>query len=298
MGNLLNVLQLIVALAVAAIGMRVALPEQIRQPDSWGSQKIFDKAPAATLVGGFRSTLASWLFSRADEYLHGGVIIRPATEQEKVTGAPLASHGDELANTHGGGGTGLIPPPGRDPRWVWGMLERETQPYMDVRNHRHHDLREALPLYRMMTWSDPYFVEAYSQGAYMVFSGSESHNLQRALDFLLEGLHYNPNSWQLHKDYAHYHLYNLKQYATARNYFERAIDLAEKQPEQKVDEEELEQAWIGLVQAVRQLKDRESAIEWSTRGLLRFPQNVTFRRTFKIYGIPVPKLRDAAAGAS
>ncbi|MBM3774413.1 MAG: tetratricopeptide repeat protein [Acidobacteria bacterium] len=277
--------------------MRTALPEHRRQPDSWGSQAIYEEAPAASLVGSFRSSVATWLFARAQEYLHAGVILRPATKQEQDTGAPLASHGDEMTSHHGSAETGMIPPPGRDPRWVWGMIERETQPYMDVRNHRHHDLREALPLFRMMTWSDPYFIEAYSQGAYLVFSGAESRNIPRAIEFLGEGLHYNPRSWQLHKDYAHYHFYNLKEYRTARSFYEKAIALAKDLPQEKVDETEFEAAWAGLVQTLRQLEDREAALEWSTRGLLRFPRNATCRRTFKIYGVPVPKLRDAAANS-
>ncbi len=292
-----QLLGLAALLLAGGVGVQAALPEHRRQPDTWGSQQVFEDAPATSLIGGFRTTTASWLFARAQEYLHGGVMLRAATTQEQETGAPLATHGDELESNHGAE-TGVIPPPGRDPRWVWGMLERETQPYMDVRSHRHHDLREALPLYRMMTWSDPYFVEAYSQGAYMVFSGAESQNLQRALDFLKEGLHYNPRSWQLHKDYAHYHLYNVRDWRIAREYYLKAIKLTEGLPEDKVSESELEAAWIGLVQALRKLDNRDEALQWAALGMQRDPAAPTFRRIFEHYGVPVPKLRNLKARQS
>ncbi len=295
-----SLLELAAAAAVFAgcgVLIRPAQGEAARQPDTTGYHEVFEDRPAPSIIGEFRTTLGSYLFCKADEYMHGGVVMRAATETELVAGARLASHGDNLNEHHGEAATSVIPERERDPRGPLGDIERETQPFMDIRHHQHRDLKESLPLYRMMTWSDPHFIEAYSTGAYLVFSAAEDHNVPRALDFLAEGLRFNPNSHVLHKDYAHYHLNNVRNYRIAKRHFLRAVELADRAPRERVDAHFQEEMWNELVLTFRKLNDRKNEIAWARRGLERFPGSPVMRRTLKRHGVPVPRIAPVPGGA-
>ena len=278
--------------ALAALGLvmattsgalaRFASAEWLRQPQTLGADEVFEEKPAASLVGGFRTSTASFLYGRAHEYMHGGVIFRAATPFEEMTGKRIASHGDNLDSHHGAAETSTVPEGESDPRGYWGAIERETQPFIDIRFHGHRDLKEALPLFRMMTWSDPHFVEGYSMGTYLIFSAADNRNLQRAMEFLEEGIEHNPKSYILHKDRGQYQLYNFKNADEAGKSFLAAARAIESAPKERLNERKAEEAWTGLVQAFRKMGDTKNEVEWARRGLKRFPDcqscKVTLRR--------------------
>lgn len=287
-GVALSLLVGVGALFIGGWAAGQALPEYQREPDTFGAQQVYEDKPVTSLVGEFRGTLAGFLYARSDEYMHGGVIMRATTEREMANGGiRLASHGDDMRDTHGKGETSVIPESERDARGIWGELERETQPFMDIRHHKHKDISEALPLFRMMTWSDPHFVEAYNFGAFLVFSAAQDHNLQRALDFLAEGLANNPRSYVLHTEYGQYQFNNAKNLAAAREHFLKAAQIVEATPKAQLekvdaqDQEEAERGWEYLVITCRKQNDRANELLWAQKGLKRYPDSATFRRSLK-----------------
>ena len=284
----LSVLLGIGTLFVSGWAAGQALPEYGREPDTFGAQQVYEDKPVTSLVGEFRGTLAGFLYARSDEYMHGGVIMRATTEHEMERGGiRLASHGDDMRDTHGKGETSVIPEAERDARGVWGQLERETQPFMDIRHHKHKDISEALPLFRMMTWSDPHFVEAYNFGAFLVFSAAKDHNLQRALDFLEEGLRNNPRSYVLYTEYGQYQFNNAKNFTLAQEHFMKATQIVEATPASQIekvdaqDQEEAERGWEYLVITYRRQNDRANELLWAQKGLKRYPNSATFHRSLK-----------------
>ena len=282
-------------LTVAALGLvlagtggalaRFASAEWLRQPQTLGADEVFEDKPTASLVGGFRTSTASFLYARAHEYMHGGIVFRAATPFEEMSGRRLASHGDELESHHGAAETSSVPEGEADPRGYWGKIERETQPFMDIRHHGHRDLREALPLFRMMTWSDPHFIEGYSMGTYLIFSAADNDNLPRAMKFLEEGIENNPHSYILHKDRGQYQLYNFKNADEAKKSFLAAAQAIESAPKERLNDRKAEEAWTGLVQAFRKMGETESEIEWARRGLKRFPDCQSCKITLRRQGL-------------
>ena len=230
--------------------------------------------------------------------MHGGVVFRAATEAEIESGRRLAAHGDSLEDHHGTRETSVVPEAEYDPRTFWGELERGTQPWMDIRRHGHRDLAEALPLFRMMTWSDPHFTEGYDMGSYLVFSAAKDRNVERAMEFLKEGIDNNPNSWRLHKSYGHYALNNKKDTELALTHLQRAVEILEakarlpktEQTERQnmIQDMETSQTWNEFIQALRKSGRKEDAIRWSRRCMEVNAPCPSGRRTLKVYGLEAP----------
>ena len=295
MKPLTTALLTLVVLALSGKLLGTALPELLKQPDTEGAQEVFEDKPTASIVGEFRTSAASYLYSKAHEYMHGGVIFRAATEQEISSGKRLAGHGDSLEDHHGTRETSVVPEADYDPRTFWGELERRTQPWMDIRHHGHNDLAEALPLFRMMTWSDPHFIEGYDMGSYLVFSAAKDNKVERAMDFLAEGIAHNPNAWRLHKSYGHYALTLKKDGPLALKHLQKAVEILEaraKLPKREqtarqdmIQDMEVSQAWNEFIQALRKVGKREEAIRWSRRCIEVDAPCPSGRRTLKIYGI-------------
>ncbi len=81
----------------------------------------------------------------------------------------------------------------------------------------------TLPLHRIVTALDPKFVQAYDFGAYQL-----AVNLKKpreAIKFLREGLHYNPDSFELHFTMGNIY-YNRKDFKTAIKWHKMALKLA------------------------------------------------------------------------
>lgn len=288
-----------ILLFLCGFSARQALPTALQQPEKVDTQEVYESKPAASLVGEFRTTLASYLFGKAHEYLHGGVIFRAATDAEIERGARTASHGDGMQEHHGAvPQTSVVPEPERDFRFPWGWIERNTQPYMDIRSHGHRDLEEALPLFRMMTWSDPHFVEAYSMGAYLIFCAHNGKRKDEAMDFLQEGICNNPNSYVLHGDAAQFYSQYYRDYERSVQHGVRAIEILQRLPQDAYDPVRAEQVLNSLVLAYRLKKDRENEIAWARRGLQMFPLSPVCRNTFRRYGIPLPRLAPASGGTA
>ncbi len=60
--------------------------------------------------------------------------------------------------------------------------------------HDHNNPRQALPLFRLMTWIDPQFINGWAVGAAVLAMGKDKLGHEQAAEFLQQGLEQNPES--------------------------------------------------------------------------------------------------------
>ena len=277
-------------LAVGFAGSRLAAPavpvmNERPQGLDVAAQTKLDKAASATLFGQFRSGMADFLYMKADKYLHNGVEIRGVTDAEKkhATERVGSAKGEDAALSHDGSETTAVPAKPDDWRGVLGDIERETQPYMDMRAHKHRDPKESLPLYRLMTVANPQFVPGYVVGAAMIARDHAKYN--DALAFLQEGEKNNPQSFELKTEIGMFYDAKLKQYDMAEAPLTEALRIAAQRDPQSLSDEEQESwqnAFRYLVLAYRYQGKREQAHAAAVAGLKQFPGDVTCRRQLEI----------------
>lgn len=257
---------------LAGACVRLVLPIHTQRAETLDAITLYDRSAMVSVMGEFRGSLAGYLWLKTDEYTHGGVRLRPMTEREKQSekvhrassADGLHDHTDE---------TGVIPEPERDPRWLWGDLERHIQPYFDVRHHFHRPVREVLPLYRLMTWADPTFVQGYLVGAQMILFDNKN-NLREALAFLQEGARNNPKSIAIFTELGRYALIHQNNPQLAERYLLRAIENgANWMPENPFEREGLLHAYRWLALKAYKYGDRAQMRLWAQRGLERFPDD-------------------------
>ncbi len=175
-----------------------ALAPVVNPPVRVAGLEAQDSHAAASLLGQFRSSWASWMYLRTDLYLHNGVEMRPLTEGEARAGRKAeesSEKGDE--KLHEESIVSVVPPRERDFRGVFGDLERATAAYQDMHGHEHNDPKKALPLFRLMTWVDPQFITGWTIGSSIIAMDRSERGTTEALRFLQEGLKANPQSVDL-----------------------------------------------------------------------------------------------------
>ena len=252
--------------------IRLATPYHTQRAETLDALTIYDKKAMASVMGEFRGSIAAYLWAKTDEYTHGGVRLRPMTEREKRLGTAHAAHSADGLHTHHDE-TGVIPEPERDPRWLWGDIERNLKPYFDVRHHFHRPVREVLPLYRFMTWIDPTFVPGYLVGAQMLLF-DDQRNLPQALAFLEEGARHNPKSIAIFTELGRYHLLYTERYDLSEQYLMKAIENgAEWMPSNPFEREGLLHAYRWLALKAYKLGELGKMRTWAWRGLQRFPDD-------------------------
>src|SRR5207244_6715849 len=113
--------------------------------------------------------------------------------------------------------------------------ERDVKPYNDMSHHTHRDPKEALPLFRLMTWSNPHFVQGYATGAVMIATTEKA--IAAALTFIQEGETNNPESIEIQATFAYLltrgsYLAGRKDYTGAIRHAERGIAIARQRDPQ------------------------------------------------------------------
>ncbi len=252
--------------------VRLAVPYHTQRAETLDVLAIYDKKAMTSVFGEFRGSFALYLWAKTDEYTHGGVRLRPMTEREKRLGNVHAASSADGLHTHTDE-TGVIPEPERDPRWLWGDIERQVKPYFDVRHHFHRPVREVLPLYRFMTWVDPTFVPGYLVGAQMILFDNK-RNLPQALAFLEEGARNNPKSIAIFTELGRYHLVHTKRYELAERYLLQAVENgAEWMPSNPFERDGLLHAYRWLALLAYKRGELGKMRTWAWRGLQRFPDD-------------------------
>ena len=267
--------------ATGAIGLRVE-PIVADAPAgmSVSQQERVDKAASASLFGQFRSSMADFLWLKVDKYLHNGVDLRGLTplEKEAKTADRVTSAKGEEGNREHRGETTVVPSRAHDWRGLYGDVEREVQPYMDMEGHKHRDPKEALPLFRLMTWSNPHFIPGYVTGAMLI--ARDPKHYEQAVAFLQEGERNNPTSIEIDNALGMMYTAKLRQYSTAIPYLTHAIALSTARDPQTLSDDEndaYQGSYRWLVLCERESGDQITARKVALAGQARFPDDVVCR---------------------
>ena len=275
---------LLLVAGLLALGgwLREVVTPQMDAPQSLAGedQERLEHVASASLLGELRGSVADYLWMKADRLVHNGVEMRALTSSElrsKARWRASQAQGQETpVARHEEGETTVVPNREADHRGLLGDLEREITPYMDMRHHRHRDPGETAALFRLMTWTNPHFIEAWVVGANVL-----AENLKRpreAIQFLREGAEKNPESLEIQVEVGRYLLYRYHDGPAAERYFRRAILLGAARRHLPEDEEEAwENAhrWL-FIQYHSEGRHRE-AQEVARTAMRRFPQAGYFR---------------------
>ncbi len=262
-------------------------------------------AQDSTVLGVVRSSLADFLWLKVDRVVHNGVDMRAVAEATRrhhradgIGGDPgTGGHGDDAdaddGAEHSGSNTAathehesehgpeetVIGPRDTDWRGLLGDVERATQPFADAGNHIHRDPREALPLFRLMTQANPRFIDGYVTGAYVL--SREEDGLDRARQFLEEGIAANPGDLRLPSALGTLLTRKARRYDEALPFLVRAIEIAARRDPATLTEEERD-AWQDAVRAMATGRllagDKAFAIRAARAGLAVFPDDPTCKR--------------------
>lgn len=244
-----------------------------------------EAAAGATLLGQFRTSMADFLWLKVDKYLHNGVDLRGMTAHERGHAHP--GHAAHAPGEHDCGhheDTTVVPAKMRDWRGVFGDLDRAVKPYEDMQNHKHHDPKEALPLFRLMTWSNPRFVPGYVVGASMI--ARDVSKVPEAIAFLQQGETNNPHSIEIQSALGMLVTVHQHRWDQATPYLKRAIALGTSRDPQTLTEDETEayqNAFRWLVLNRREAGRPVEARQAARAGLQVFPNDTVCRRYLQGY---------------
>jgi len=240
---------------LAAIGTgwnSLGLKDQVDPPHAIGGLDANDTNASASLLGQFRTSTSSWLWLRTDLYLHNGVELRPLTASERQNGQKGVGSADkELgAAINDDDVVTSIPSADRDFRGWLGNLERATAPYQDMHEHTHNNPQQALPLFRLMTWIDPNFVEGWTVGSTVIAMDRTDNGTDKSLAFLKEGLADNPQSISILNAISFLYITRKRDLDSAVEYLEKAraagLANAKSLPEDELEEFAQTYRWLAL----------------------------------------------------
>lgn len=258
---------------IAAIARPVVLDAPVGM--TMKQQERLEEVASSSLFGQFRSSMADFLWMKVDKYLHSGVDLRGVTESEKrKANADRVSTSDE-GFKHSEEETTVVPSRARDWRGVFGDIEREVRPYQDMENHKHKNPKEALPLFRLMTWSNPHFIPGYTNGAAMI--AREQAKLPDAIAFLQEGERNNPRSIEIKVALGEMLTAKQQRYEEAFTYLKKALELGLARDRATMTEDEKEAFQNALRWTVlnrRDAGDHQTARRAANAGLRLFPGDV------------------------
>lgn len=265
------------AAAVVAGWNVMSLKDEVNPPHPVAGLEVNDTSASASLLGQFRTSTSSWLWLRTDLYLHNGVELRPLTNSEKQSGKQgvgtsekdlgKALDEDNVVTS--------IPSPDVDFRGWLGDLERSTAPYKDMHNHTHNQPEQSIPLFRLMTWIDPNFVEGWTTGSTVIARERSDKGTEKALEFLNEGLKANPESISILNEIAFVYITRKSDLGSAIGFLERARASGLKHlttlPEEEKENFAEVYRWLGL--CYRDLGDRKSMTAVVEEGHKLFPDD-------------------------
>jgi hypothetical protein len=244
-----------------------------------------EDSATASLVGQFRTSVSSWLWLRADLYLHNGVEMRPISEQEKKHGVTVneAQHEEGHDDLHEGEIVTTVPPKDRDFRGVFGDVERLVASYKDMHGHDHNDPEVAMPLYRLMTWLDPQFVQGWTMGGMILARDHSEQGTLHSIAFLKEGWDANPKSVDLPSQIGYTIATREKDLKLATTYLEKArsAGIARFKELGETEKEGLNTAYRFLALCYRDLGRRSEELAVLREGIQVFPDDPLLPRILK-----------------
>lgn len=203
--------------------------------------------PLTRLAGGVTEAVGDTLFLKADSYYHGGVDEHIGEETEAlrarqghIENAP-DSAGDWIARVNG---------------------------KIHERSHYHLTLerqKEMLPFFGLALKLDPHNVEAVLTAAYWL--ERQLGKSEEARKVLEKGATDNPEAWEIHYRAAHLILRRWKDYAAARDEYEKALEKMGRRSD--VEDYMRRNAWYSLGECYESLGDAARA-RVSYESALRF----------------------------
>lgn len=211
------------AAALASMGAQVAEPE-MNPHVSVAGLEAHETHASSSLLGQFRTNTSAWLWLRTDLYLHNGVQMRPLTDSELKNHEGSSSTDNEEHELHDDSKiTTVVPSADHDFRGILGDVERATSTYKNMKHHKHNDPQTALPLFRLMTWTDPQFIPAWVVGANVIMWHRTPGSEDVAIKFLRDGLQENPGSVPIENELGSVILRRKHDPSHAIPHFEAAI---------------------------------------------------------------------------
>lgn len=257
-------------------------------PQQLAGLEAQDTHAAASLLGQFRTSISSFLFLRADLYLHGGVEMRPLSKQEEDAGKKGVGHAaeesEELMNDDHI--VTVIPSKQDDFRGIFGDVERAVASYKDMKGHHHQSPSQTLPLFRLMTWIDPQFTDGWTTAGYVIMFDKKPGCVEKSLDLLQQGLVANPESIAILGQISYCYLRNIdeigwkgKDYEKALPYLEKAriIGLNNYKILSDKEKEALEENYRRISVCYRELGRYQAMKQVSEEGLQLFGQDASLR---------------------
>lgn len=274
----------LILLGLAASGyMSQSLKGEIDVPAKQSGLDAHETNAGASVLGQFRTTTTGWLWLRTDLYLHNGVEMRSLSDSEIEAGRKgVGSADEELGAVLGDDRlVTLVPNKDRDFRGIFGDIERETQTFKRMENHSHNEPKDALPLFRLMTWVDPQFVPGWTTAATIIADERTDAAFAQAINLLDDGLKENPTSVVILNELGRLYVSRKKDYPKALSYLMKAIE----QPLEpaKLEEDESEAflnafRWTAL--CFRELNQRDKQRATAAYGLLLFPDDRVLARLY------------------
>lgn len=251
-----------------------------------------DTHAAASLLGQFRTSISAFLYLRADLYVHGGVEMRPLTNQEEQRGRTADKQAtDEAVKLDGDASIVTVIPAERDDfRGIFGDVERRVASYKDMVGHHHQSPTQTLPLFRLMTWIDPQFIEAWTSAGHIILWEDKNESAALAISFLQRGLDQNPESIDLMTEIAYCYLKDKSEtekptdkYAKALPYLVQAkkVGLHYFKDLSTKEKEALEDNYRKLCICYRELSQFDEMRENAAEGLKLFGQDASLALALK-----------------
>ena len=269
------------ALGLAVTGGFIALPAEREVHPAVRREGLDaqDTHASTSLLGQLRASSSSWLYARADLYLHNGVEMRPLTETEVKNGRKGVGVGDEGSLHNEDLSVTVVPDSIHDFRGIFGDIEREGSAYKDMTKHPHQNPVYSLPLFRIMTWMDPQFIAGWTVGAQIMSGEKTKATTAKSLEFLGDGLNQNPDSIEILTQIGLTYIVNRKDFASAIDNFGRARKIANRGQKLSAQElDALDQAYRWLALAYKETSTDFDRIYAAREGLDRFPDDPVLKR--------------------
>jgi hypothetical protein len=181
----------------------------------------------------------------------------------------------------------IIPSEKEDFRGVFGDVERQVASYKDMTGHHHQSPTQTLPLFRLMTWIDPQFIDAWTSAGQIILWENKKNSTDMAIEFLKGGLNQNPQSIDIMSEMAYCYLRSKdvdlenpdSKYQKALPYLEEAkrIGIDHLKELSKKEGESLEENFRRLSVCYRELKQFDKMRDNSELGLQIFGQDASLR---------------------
>lgn len=241
------------------------------------SLDVHESNATASLVGQFRTSVSGWLWLRSDLYLHNGVEMRPISEEERKHGVKVqeAHHEEGHEDLHEGDIVTTVPPKERDFRGIFGDVERQVSSYKDMHGHDHNEPTVAMPLYRLMTWLDPQFVQGWTMGGMILARDRSPAGTARSIAFLKEGWQANPQSVDILSQIGYTIATREKDLKLSAKYLEEARSVGYPRFKElgETEKEGLNTAYRFLALCYRDLGMRDEEMAVLREGIKLFPDD-------------------------